>query len=108
MSKEGDPKFHKIDKDLSVVDHQLNCHCCELDDQEKTIRSLHEHQRQLEDKINNLMRVVDHLGVKVDVCNKTIRVHWVHSTLIFAFDSLKKMAKFLTYCHFLYGIKKKI
>ena len=34
--------------------------------------------------------------------------HWVHSTLIFAFDSLKKMANFLTYSHLLYGIKKKI
>ena len=36
-SKEGDTKFHKIDEDLAEVDHQLNHHCHDLDDQEKTI-----------------------------------------------------------------------
>ena len=72
-SKEGDAKFQKINKDLSTVGHQLNHYHCELDDQEKTICSLHKHQGQPEERINNLMRVVDHLGVEVGH-NKTIRV----------------------------------
>ena len=35
---------------------------------------LHEHQEQLKDKVNNLMRVIDHLGIEVNVCNKIIGV----------------------------------
>ena len=72
MSKEGDAKFQKVDEDLSAVDHHLNCHCCELNDQEKTICLLHECQGQLKDRIDNMMRVMDHLGVEVDVHNETI------------------------------------
>ena len=71
-SKEGDAKFHKIDEDLAEADHRLNCHHCDLDDQEKTIRSLHERQEQLEEKVESMVRLVEHLGVEVEVRNKSI------------------------------------
>ena len=74
MSKEGDAKFQKIDEDLSAADCHLNHHCHELDDQEKTIHSLHEHQEQLNEKMDSMIRLVKHLRVEVDVHNETIQV----------------------------------
>ena len=41
-SKEGNAKFQKINEDLAEADHRLNCHCHDLDDQEKMIHLLHE------------------------------------------------------------------
>ena len=73
-SKEGDAKFQKIDEDLAEADHHLNRHCRDLDNQEKTIQSLHERQEQLEGKMESMMRLVEHLSVEVDVCNESIRV----------------------------------
>ena len=72
MSKEGNAKFHKIDEDLAEADHCLNRHRRNLDDQEKTIQSLHEQQEQLEEKMGSMMRLVEHLSVEVDVCNESI------------------------------------
>ena len=73
-SKEGNAKFHKIDEDLAEADHHLNRHRRDLDDQEKTIRSLHEHQEQLKEKIESMIRLVKHLSVEMDVHNESIRV----------------------------------
>ena len=73
-SKEGDTKFHKINEDLAEADHQLNCHHRDLDDQEKTIQSLHECQEQLEEKMESMVRLVEYLGVEVEVRNKSIQV----------------------------------
>ena len=60
--------------DLTTANSWLNCHHCSIDDQEKTIRSLHECQEQLKEKIDSLMRVVDHLRIEIGVCNETIVV----------------------------------
>ena len=70
-SKEGDAKFHKIDEDLAEVDHQLNRHCHNLDNQEKTIQLLHERQEQLKEKMESMVRLVEHLSVEVEVCNES-------------------------------------
>ena len=67
VSIKGKAKFQKIDVDLATADSQFNCHCWDINDQEKGIHSLHKRQEQLEEQISGLMRLVNHLGIEVNV-----------------------------------------
>ena len=45
-----------------------------IDNQEKTIHLLYKHQKQLEEKVDRLMRLIDHLRIKVNMHDNTLDI----------------------------------